>query len=66
MAGKKRNGAPMSKKMLDARKSRLLDKTKMLSPDNNNNNQKQNIVKVDRYYLKEIEDGVQVQYKDNK
>lgn len=64
MVGKKRNGAPMSKKMLDARKSRLLGKQIKNTP--NENIQNTSTDKISKYYLIERENGFQIQHKDNK
>lgn len=64
MVGKKRNGAPMTKKMLDSRKIRLLGHD--LKDLAENQLGQTSIDKIENYYLIERENGIQIQHKNDR
>lgn len=64
MVGKKRNGAPMTKKMLDSRKQRLLGHGLKNLPDNQLG--QTNIDKIVNYYLIERENGIQIRHENDR
>jgi len=64
MVGKKRFGAPMTKKMLDSRKERLFGHGLKDLPENQLG--QTSIDKIVNYYLIERENGIQVRHENDR